>query len=261
MNVLVCIKRVPDTGAKLVLTEDRQELETRHLGFTISPHEECAVEEAIQLVEQHGGSTTVLTLGPEAATEQLRDALAQGINHAMLLETDGREWDPMATADAIVAAIHAQRDAGTEFHVLLFGNEAADTGDYQVGVRVADALDLPCVTGVKALEVRDGAATAKREVSNGWEVFEVTLPAVVTVREGINVPRYPTLRGRMLARRQEVQRMQPEWNGGGLEKVRLVQPEEERSKVEILGEGPPASPSGRQAAPKALEILKELGVV
>lgn len=254
MNILVCVKRVPATGAKIVLTEDQQEIETRNLGFTVSPHEECAVEEAVQLVEKHGGSATVLTLGAEVATEQLRDALAMGVDNAILLETDGNEWDPMATAGAIVEAIQAQRAEGEEFDILLFGNEAADTGDYQVGVRVAHALDLPCVTGIKDVAIGDGTATVKREGTDGWEIFEVSLPAVFTVKEGINVPRYPSLPGKLRARKKEIDRMEPQRNGGGLEKVRLTTPPEQESKVQILGEGP-------EAVPKVVEILKDLGVI
>ena len=254
MDILVCVKRVPATGAKIVLTEDAQNIETRNLGFTISPHEECAVEEAVRLVEQNGGAATVLTLGPEVAVEQLRDSLALGADRAILLETDGREWDPQATAQAIVAAIHAQRDQGQDFNIFLFGNEAADSGDYQVGVRVAHALDLPCVTGIKGLEIKDGSALARREAAGGWEVFEVALPAVFTVKEGINLPRYPSLPGRLKAKKKPVDRVQPQHNGGGLEKVRLRVPAEQGSEVEILGHG-------AAAAPRVVEILRNLRLV
>jgi electron transfer flavoprotein beta subunit len=254
MNVLVCIKRVPATGARIVLTEDAQEIETRHLGFTISPHEECGVEEAIRLIEKHGGSSTVLTLGPEEATEQLRYALAQGINRAVLLETDGSDWDPMATARAIIEAIHAQQDQGIEFDILLFGNEAADTGGYQVGIRVAYALGLPCVTGVKALEIKNGAAIVQREASRGWEIFEVALPAVFTVKEGINLPRYPSLPGRLRAKKTQIERLEPQRHEGGPKKIKLKVPTEQNSGAEILGEGP-------AAAPKIVEVLKKIGLV
>ena len=98
MNILVCVKRVPATGGRIVLTADGPTIDTRFLGFTVSPHEECAVEEAVRIVEAHGGSTAVLTLGPAAAEDQLRDAMAIGIERAILLETDGRDWDPVATA-------------------------------------------------------------------------------------------------------------------------------------------------------------------
>ena len=254
MDILVCVKRVPATGAKITLTADAQDIETRNLGFTISPHEECAVEEAVRLVEQHAGAATVLTLGPEVAIEQLRDSLALGADRAILLETDGREWDPRATAQAIVAAIDAQRRQGHNFDILLFGNEAADSGDYQVGVRVAHALDLPCVTGIKGLAIKDGSALARREAAGGWEVFEVALPAVFTVKEGINLPRYPSLPGRLKAKKKPVDTIEPVRNGGGLQKVRLKTPPEQRSEVEILGQG-------AAAAPRVIEILKELRLI
>src|ERR1700675_98486 len=126
MNVLVGIKRVPATAGQITLTPDGQEIDTRYLGFTVSPHEECAVEEAVRLIEKHGGSSTVLTLGPEAAADQLRDAMALGIERAMLLETDGREWDPVATAAAIVEAIEAQRTGGPLCGIVMLVVEPAD---------------------------------------------------------------------------------------------------------------------------------------
>src|SRR5256885_3600189 len=170
MNILVCIKRVPATAGQITLTPDGQAIDTRYLGFTVSPHEECAVEEAVRLIEKHGGSSTVLTLGPEAAADQLRDAMALGIERAILLETDGREWDPVATASAIVAAIEEERDAGRTYDFVMFGNESADSAGYQVGVRVADALDLPCVTGLKGPEITDPRAMVRRQTGSGSEI-------------------------------------------------------------------------------------------
>src|SRR3989475_12159693 len=120
MNVLVCIKRVPATAGQITLLPDGQDIDTRYLGFTISPHEECAVEEAVRMIEAHGGSTTGLTLGPEAAADQLRDAMALGIERAILLENDGREGDPVATAAAIVEAIEARRAGGRQSHARVF---------------------------------------------------------------------------------------------------------------------------------------------
>src|SRR5439155_16516949 len=104
VNVLTCVKRVPMTGGKIVLTGDEQAIETKHLGFTISPHEECGVEEAVRLVEAHGGESVVLTLGPAEAEEQLRDCMALGIDRAVLLLAE-EEFDGQATAAAILEAI------------------------------------------------------------------------------------------------------------------------------------------------------------
>jgi electron transfer flavoprotein beta subunit len=245
MNTLVCVKRVPETGARITLTPDEQEIDTSFLGFTISPHEECAVEEAVRI----GGTTTVLTLGPPAAEQQLRNALAMGIQNAILLETDGSDWSAEATADAIVDAV---RDDG--YDLLLFGNESADTGNYQVAVRVAHALGLPVVTGVKVLVVRDGAAEARREAGGGWEIFELPLPAVVSVKEGLNLPRFPSLRGLLQAKSAPIRRLQTRARPSSLEKLRLFVPAEDGRRVEILG-------SGAEAAPRVVEVLRELGLV
>jgi electron transfer flavoprotein beta subunit len=251
MNVLVGIKRVPATAGQITLTPDGQAIDTRYLGFTVSPHEECAVEEAVRLIEKHGGSSTVLTLGPEAAIEQLREAMALGIERAMLLETDGREWDPVATAAAIVEAIEAERAAGRTYDLVMFGNESADSAGYQVGVRVADALDLPCVTGIKALEITDGRATVRRQTESGWEVADVPLPAVLTVKEGINLPRYPSLPGRLKAKKKEIERRTPQRQDGGLEKIRLKLPLQVDHTVEILGKN-------GDAGAQVVELLQRL---
>lgn len=254
MNILVCIKRVPATGARIVVTEDEQALDTRHLGFTISPHEECAVEEAVRLLEAHGGSATVLTLGPAVAAEQLRDSMAVGIDQAILLETDGQEWDPISTAMAIVDTVRQQAEAGQNFDLLLFGNESADSGGYQVGLRVAHELGLPCVVGIKSLTVAGNTAVAKREIGDGHEVYEVALPAVFTIKEGINLPRYPSLPGKLKAKKKPIAQFNPQPQGGGLTRLRLKTPREQESSVQILGEGP-------AAAQEIVNLLKELKVI
>ena len=255
MDILVCIKRVPATGGQIVLTPDGQEIDARYLGFTISPHEECAVEEAVRIVEAHGGSSAVLTLGPAAAEEQLRDAMAVGIDRAILLETDGREFDPVATSAAIVETVRAQEAAHGPFDLLLFGNEAADTGDFQVGIRVALALDRPVVSGIKSLALRDGTAVARREApGGGWERYEVPLPAVVAVKEGINLPRYPSVPGRLRAKRKEIDRSAPVWSQTGPLKLGLRLPDEQSAPVEILGHG-------SEAAPAVVDLFVRIGVL
>jgi electron transfer flavoprotein beta subunit len=255
VNILACVKRVPATGGTIVLTADQRAIDTRYLGFTVSPHEECAVEEAVRLVEARGGSSTVLTLGPAEAEEQLRDAMAIGIDRAILLETDGSDWDPMATAAAIVDAVRDAEAAGEPFDLLLFGNEAADSGGYQVAVRVATALGLPVLTGVKGIEARDGMVVARRDGARGGvEEYDVALPAVLAVREGINLPRYPSVPGRLRARRKEIERRLPERRPGGPELIRLRVPQERETATEILGSGP-------DAAPRVVELLQQLGVL
>ena len=197
MRILCCVKRVPAPGARINVTADGRAVDTAHLGFTTSPHEECAVEEALQIVERHGGHVTVLTLGPPESVEQLRYAASVGANEGLLVVTDGTAWDPQRTAVALTAAIRSLEDDSGTFDLILFGNESADSGGFQVGVRVAYALGRPIVNGIKGIEVDDAAVRARREIDGGFEVYELALPAALGVKEGINLPRYPTMRGRL----------------------------------------------------------------
>jgi electron transfer flavoprotein beta subunit len=251
MNVLVCVKRVPLTGGKIVLTDDERAISTRHLGFTISPHEECGAEEAVRLVEKHGGSSAVLTLGPPDAEEQLRDMMAIGIDRAVHLVTGGEEWDPQASAGAIADAIRAEPEP---YDLIIFGNESADAGNYQVAIRVAYALGLPSVTGVKGVVVEDGRVRCEQEVPGGRDVYVVPMPAVVTVKEGLNLPRYPSVPGRLRAKRKPVAASNPARPEPRLEMVRLKLPPGSGKQVEILGRGP-------EAAPAVVGVLQQVGVL
>jgi electron transfer flavoprotein beta subunit len=250
MRILVCVKRVPITGGKMVLTGDGQAIDTKHLGFTISPHEECAVEEAVRIVETGGGEVVVLTLGPAEAEEQLRDCMAIGADRGILLETQGEEWDAQATAAAIVEATRAESEP---FDLLFLGNESADAGGYQVGIRVAHALGLPVVTGLKKIELGEGTARCERDVGGAREVYEAPLPAVLTVLEGLNLPRYPSVPGRLRAKQKPLARTAVAPPPQQLEKLRLLVPEGQGKEAELLGEGP-------AAAPRVVEVLQELGV-
>jgi electron transfer flavoprotein beta subunit len=249
VRILVAVKRVPITGGKMVLTDDAQALETKHLGFTISPHEECAVEEAVRIVEAVGGEVVVLTLGPAEAEEQLRDCMAIGADRGILLETQGEEWDAQATAEAIVEAIRAEE----QFDLLLFGNESADAGGYQVGIRVAHALGLPVVTGLKKIELREAGIRCERDVGGARDVYEAPLPALLTVLEGLNLPRYPSVPGRLRAKQKPLVRTPVSPQAPQLEKLRLVVPEGQGKQAEVLGEG-------ADAATRVVELFRELGV-
>jgi electron transfer flavoprotein beta subunit len=251
MNVLVCVKRVPLTGGKITLTDDQRAIQTRHLGFTVSPHEECAAEEAVRLIEQHGGTSTVLTLGPPEAEEQLRDLMAIGVDSAIHLVTDGGEWDPQATAAAIVDAAEQQPERPD---LILFGNESADAGNYQVAIRVAHALELPCLTGIKAIEIDGSTVRCEQEVAGGRDVYESPMPAVVTVKEGINLPRYPSVPGRLRAKRKPLETRTPAQADPKLEMVRLALPRGTAKQSELLGNGP-------DAAPAVVEVLRQVGVL
>jgi len=250
VKILCCVKRVPITGGKMVLTVDEQAIETKHLGFTISPHEECAVEEAVRIAEAQGGEVVALTLGPAEAEEQLRDCMAIGADRGVLLETQGEDWDAQATAGAIVEAVRAEPEP---FDLLLFGNESADAAGYQVGIRVGHALGLPVVTGLKKIELHDGAIRCERDVGGARDVYETPLPAVLTVLEGLNLPRYPSVPGRLRAKQKPLARAAVSAPTPQLEKLRLIVPEGQGKQAEILGEG-------ADAAPRVVAVLQEIGV-
>lgn len=250
MRILVCVKRVPAPGARIALTPDGRAIESAHLSFTTSPHEECAVEAAIRLRETHGGSATVLTLGPGEAEEQLRYAASVGADEATLVPTDGADVDPQATAAGLLAAIRALEEDGGRFDLVLFGNESADAGGFQVGIRVAHGLGRPVVSGIKGIDVEDGSVSVRREIPSGFEIYRLALPAVVAVKEGINLPRYPTLQGRLKSKKLEVRRHEVELSPGGQRMIRFEVPPEQEVKTEVLTD-----------AEAVADVLERLGVL
>ena len=254
MRILVCIKRVPAPGARINVTADGQAVDTTNLGFTMSPHEECALEAGLRLVEEHGGSVTALTLGPDEAEEQLRYAASLGVAEVVLVSTDGSDWDPQRTAGAIGVTVSELEAEAGGFDLLLFGNESADSGGYQVGIRVAHALGRPMVTGAKELSVSERGASVRREIDGVQEVYELELPAVVGVKEGINLPRYPTMKGRLASRKAAVQSVQASGTMGGQSLVHLLTPPEQESRLVVLGHGP-------SAASAVVDTLVDLGVL
>jgi len=255
MNILVCVKRVPAPGAKINVTDDGLAVDAAHLGFTTSPHEECALEEAVQITERDGGEVTVLTLGPVEAEEQLRYAASVGAHRIILVPTDGAAWDPQRTATALTEAIQNAEEAnGSPFELILFGNESADSGGFQVGVRVAHKLNRPIVNAIKGIDPGEGSVTARREIDGGFEVYTLPTPAVLGVKEGLNLPRYPTMRGRLASKKAELTTAEINADAGGQALVTLHAPPEQASNTEILG-------TDESAAVKIVDILEEIGVL
>ncbi len=259
MRILCCVKRVPAPGAKINVTADGSDVDAAHLGFTTSPHEECGVEGAVQLREEHGGEVTVLTVGPSEAAEQLRYAASVGADHGVLVPGDGA-WDPQRTAVVIGEAIEVlESEAQEPFDLILFGNESADSGGFQVGIRVAHSLGRPIVNGIKGIEVSGdgsgtGTVTARRAIDGGFEVYELPRPCVLGVKEGLNLPRYPTMKGRLRSKKLEIRSLDLDAAQGGQSRIRLHRPAEQVSETIILGDGP-------DAAAAVVDVLEELGVL
>jgi electron transfer flavoprotein beta subunit len=246
-NVLVCIKRVPDAAGEVLLTADEQALDARFVGFTVSAHENCAVELAVRI-----GDATVLSLGPADTVEQLRGALGVGAKAAVLIEADPVGFGAADIAREIAAVVKAHEAEGKTYDLILLGNDAADTGDFQVGIRLAYELGRPVVNGVRTVEVAGDVATARGDGIDGVETYEVPLPAVVTVLEGGVEPRYPTITGRMKAKKAPIETVEPRNQPRGPERVRLTLPPAQPSTVDVLGEGP-------DAAAAVVDLLQRLG--
>ncbi|AZL04512.1 electron transfer flavoprotein subunit beta/FixA family protein [Brevibacterium aurantiacum] len=263
MDILVCIKRIPDISGQVTLDASGTDIDDSSLGHTTSAHEECAVELAIQTAAATDGTVTVLTVGPAEAVEQLRAAVGVGANDGILIEAeDPGAFGPEDIAQIIGDVIRDRAEQGQSFDLVLLGNDAADTGDFQVGIRLAYDLEYPVLTGIQTLASggdsagSDGSGTieARGIGPTGTEVFALELPAVIAVQEGGVDPRYPSITGRMKAKKARIAEYVAPEPGTGNPRIGLELPPEKTSEVTILGEGP-------DAAGALVDVLEEIGVI
>jgi electron transfer flavoprotein beta subunit len=214
LNMIVCIKQVPDWEAPAdtfkIDPEKKRHIPPPNIDPRISLFDEHAIEAALQIREQHGGKVTIVSLGPDFAQRAVKQAVAMGADEGVLLKDAAFEdSDTYATATILAAAI---KKIGT-FDLILCGRQAADWDVGQVGLGIAELLGLPCVSIAQKLEVSDGKAMVERIVEGGFDVMEVSLPALITVSNEINKPRYPTLRGIMAAGKKQI----PVWDAAALD--------------------------------------------
>lgn len=241
MDVIVCVKQVPDTEARIAVAPGGRDIVREGLPLALNPYDEFAIEAGLRLRERWGGRVTLLTVGPPVAEEALRRGLAMGADRAVRIEgPGGLGADPRATAAWLAAAIRAE-----PFDLVLTGRLAIDDYQEQVGGLLAERLGVPGVTLVTRLEVSaDGRrAIVTHDVEGGEEELEVTLPAVLTCQKGLNEPRYPTLpnivkaRGKpLLVRRPAELGVTEPVGAGGLEVVELVGPPVRRAGRRLVGE-------------------------
>lgn len=252
-DVLVCVKRVPHSSTEVTLTDDGQGIDGRFTGWTISPHEECAVELAIRIAGESGGRATVLTLGPEGAADQVRSALALGAHAGVHIVAEATAYGPADVAREIAAVVEAHAAEDRPHDLILLGNDAADSGDFQVGIRLAHLLGRPVVNGVNLVTVADGTATLVAEAPEGRETYRVPLPAVATVMEGGVEPRYPSVAGRVKAKKIVIEERSPVAPPAGPVRLKITLPPPQPSTVQVLGEG-------AAAVPALHDVLRSLGV-
>src|SRR5258706_1283769 len=198
MKIAVCIKRVPDSETRVKIAADGKSLDEAGGGvkFVLNPYDEFAVEEALRRKEKAGtGEVAVICLGPAAAQETIRTALAMGADRGVLLQADKIPIDPFETAKLIAAELK-----GATWDLILFGRMAIDDYNHQVGPLVAELLGLPCVTAAAHLTLAAGEGVAEREIEGGGEVGEVPLPPAITADKGLHEPPHPPPQGIMAAK-------------------------------------------------------------
>jgi electron transfer flavoprotein beta subunit len=233
---IVCIKRVPDSEARIRVAADGVGIDPAGVKYVMNPYDEFALEEAIRLKEEAGaGSVSVISAGPEESKEILRTALAMGADEAVLLHS------PESADGLVIARALAEHIGDREYDLILFGKQAIDDDNMQVPAMVAELLGLPCASVVVELHIEGRHAVAHREIEGGHEIVEFDLPAVVAAQKGLNEPRYPSLKGIMAAKKKplevkELALAEP--------KVRIVALQEPPARAggEIVGEGPEAVP-------------------
>ena len=198
MKIAVCLKRVPEMELRFSIAGDRKSLDPGGLKYEISDFDGYALEIALQLVEKAGaGEVVAVCLGPDGVQETLRKALAMGAARAVQLKADDVPFDGAAVAAALAAEL---KDGG--YDLILFGRMATDTASGTVGPMTAHLLDLPCVTAISQLDLAGGRGSARRDLEGAAETVAFTLPAVLTIDEGIARPRLATLKGIMAAKKK-----------------------------------------------------------
>ncbi len=238
MKIAVCIKRVPDTETRIKIGADGTSIDEDGVKFVLNPYDEYAIEQALQLKESAGaGEVTAISLGSSASQETIRTALAMGADRGILLETDAIPLDPLPVGKALAAEL-----GSGDYDLILFGKVTVDDSSQAVGTIVAELLGIPSVSAVGRLDIADGKGTAEREIEGGVEVVEFALPAVLTAEKGLNEPRYPALRGIMMAKKKPLDIKPVELGEGGLSVVKLAVPPA-RPPGRIIGEGADAVPA------------------
>ncbi len=237
MEILVLVKRVPATDSKIRIAADGRSIDPTGVEFVLNPYDEFAVEEALKIKEKTGGSVTVLTAGGQESQKELRTCLAMGADKAVLIETDASSLDAAALVEVLAPKVRELNPG-----LVLCGRQAVDADDAQVGPRLAAALGWACITDAVTLEIRDGTFEGSRDIEGGKEIVRGSLPAVITCNKGLNEPRYPNLKGIMMAKKKPLEVVEAA-AAEAKEELLSLAPPPERPAPAILGEGPDAVPA------------------
>ena len=237
MKIAVCVKRVPDMDVRFKIGADGTSVDETGVKFDLNDFDAWAVEAALQLKEKAGqGEVTVISLGPNAVQETIRKALSMGADKGIHLQADKVPFDGFSIASALAEELKAGG-----YDLILFGKLSPDSSNGVTGPMVAELLGLPCVSAISRLDIADGRGTAKREIEGAQEIVEFALPAVLTVDEGLNTARYPSLKGIMAAKKKPLETKPAALADSSLEIQKLELPPD-RAAGKIIGEGAAAVP-------------------
>ena len=237
MKIAVCIKRTPDSESRFKIAASSTAIDETGLKFDLDDFAGYAVEVALQLNEKQGpGESVIFAVGPDSVQETLRKAMSMGADRAVHLKTDAVPYDGLAVAKALAAEL---KTGG--FDLVLFGKHAFDTSSGIVGTATAELLGIPCVTAASSLEIANGKGTARRELEGAAEIVEFSLPAAITIDEGIARARYPSLKNIMAAKKKPLE-TKPAQLGDVRVTVKSMELPPERPAGRIIGEGVGAVP-------------------
>lgn len=258
MELLVCIKQVPDDSAEIRLKPDTQEPALEGITPVVNPFDTYALEMAVRLKEANGGRVTVLSAGPEKARDGIKICLSVGADQGFLL--DGTELSPediLGKSRALAAGINNLAQQGRSFDLILCGREATDRASGQTGPQLAEALGLPVVTDGVEITPTDTGVRIKQETEDGYRLIDAPLPCVVTVSKPPYDPRYPTIKSKMAARKAEIPLLEGEKAAPGpqLRVIGLHEPAKRKGGVTL-----PEMPA-EDAARKAVEMMAEAKVL
>jgi electron transfer flavoprotein beta subunit len=203
MNILVLLKQTFDTEESIVI--EKGQIREDGVKFIINPYDEYAVEEAIQLKEKHGGTISVISMGPSRVEGALRAALAMGADQAVLINGDKLSED-----EYVISKVLASYIKGQAYDIILSGYMAVDDGSAQVGPRIAEELKIPHVATIVKLDIKDSTAIVESDVEGNKEVLEIPLPVFVTAQQGLNEPRFPSLPNLVKAKKKPLLRISTE---------------------------------------------------
>jgi electron transfer flavoprotein beta subunit len=252
MKIVVCLKQVPDTETRIRIAPEGNALVEADINWIVSPYDEFAIEEALQQKEKHGGEVVLVSLGPDRVQQALRTGLAMGADSAVHLKDPAFDAaDTLGVARALAGAIKAQAPVD----LVLTGQQGVGGDNSQVPGLLAELLDLPQVTMAVKLEIADGKATVEREIEGAHEIWEASLPCLVSAQKGLNEPRYASLKGIMAAKKKPLSVLDAK--GAGLEAAALA-PKTVVQKLELPPGRPPVRLIEGDPAAQAKELLRLL---